>query len=255
MYREVSTAGTPATNLLLTNTLIPFKNINIEKIEGYYAGTDKAWLQLHDAVTVPANGATPLRSLFLGNTVPNGFLWQYSADELCYKNLTNGLIAVLSTTEATLTVATGGDLADMWFGLENWELEQLRGNPTVLGDTTTTRKLLTVWVNASGPKRLLKIEATNAINATTTRIQVFAVTAPANGTIPFWDQPIGVSASVVTPAYWDLGSETGIVPLNQTQANPPVLQVACVIAASTTAGSLTAPAGNDVTIRATFNGF
>lgn len=246
MYREVSTAGTPAATLVLTNSLIPFKNINIEKIEGYYAGTDKAWLQLHDAVTTPGNGATPLRSLFLGNTVPNGFLWQYYLDELCYKNLTNGLMICLSTTEATLTLATGGDVADMWVGLEQWELEQLRAQ-TVAGDLTTARKVLSVWNNASGPRRLVKIEAINAQNATTTRLQIYTVQVPQPGAIPFWDQPIANSASAVTNAYWNFGTNGGVVPNNQT----PTLTVACSIAASTTAGFLTAPAGNDVMIRAT----
>lgn len=251
MYREVSTLQTPATSLLITNTLIPFKNLNIQKLEGYCAGAAACWLQLHDAVTVPANGATPLRSLYLGATRPNGFLWQYYLDELCYKNLTNGLIAILSTTEATLTIATGANLVDLYVGLEQWELEDIHGATTVVGDTTTLVKLLAVWNNASGPNRLTRVEVTNAIAATTVRIQAFAVATPANGTIPFWDQPIATSGAL-TKAFWTFGKNGGTVPINQTSATPPVLQVACTIAASTTAGFLTAPAGNDVTIRASY---
>lgn len=225
---------------------------NIKTLDGFCNSTAGAirFLQFHDIAAVGSlttGVSVPLYSLqVLGQ---DGFTWQWLEDThlLKFPALVNGLLVILSSTNAVWT--STADTVDIELALEEWEFQTVATTSTA-GDTTTARKNLQVWADASGPKSLRKLEITNAQNATTTRIQIFAKDSPSAGNVPVIDLPIGTSASAVTSLVLDFGNNGGVSPFAQTAAG--VQNDGCTVAGSTTAGSLTAPAGNDLTIKATY---
>jgi len=232
----------------------------LEKFEGYLDGTAPAYLQIHDllAANLSSGVSIPIRSLqLLANT---GFLWQYIDDNFTLPALANGLLFTLSSTNEVFTTYAGGNM-ELSVTLEDWEMETVNkmtsqsGNtqdgtvvpiaPTVVGDLTTLIKSRVIW--AGGINELLKLECSNAVGATTTRIQIFAHIA-ANNDKPLLGQDYPITAGDTLTL--NFGNNSGFHPMRQTAAY--ALNTLCVVKASTTAGVLTAPAGNDITVRGTY---
>lgn len=224
----------------------------LEKLEGFVTGgAGDIFLQIHDAASAAALStgvSVPIRSVPLQNG--NGFLWQYMQDNLTLPPLTNGLLLVLSNTNIVYTTYSGGGTMSLEVSLESWQLEP----PTpvsVTGDLTTTLKHLTVWANGS-VNTLLKIEAINAIAATTRWIFLFCTDAPSgNGDVPAYQWPISADPAVVTRLNLDFGPNAGFAPTQQ-QSNG-VINTACSLYASTTPNILTLPVADDLCLRTTHN--
>ena len=162
---------------------------------GYCNGSSATnyYLMFFAQQTVPANGTQPLfKQQIIGadgfkfgyenkGIVSSGFMALLQAVQ--QPNL-GGLIAVLSTTPETLTIATGGATMDLDVFIE--EFESLQPNTTIVGDLTTAVKSLQVWSEASGrgtnnlegQKQLLRVWYSNQ-SGSTQYLQLFAQDAPA----------------------------------------------------------------------------
>jgi hypothetical protein len=98
---------------------------------------------------LPANATVPIRvyDLYQGAA----FAWSFP-DGL---NFSNGLVFAVSTTEETLTIST--DKIELFVDAESpvddtgW---------SAAGDYTTGQPSVQVWADASGPKRLMRVELT-----------------------------------------------------------------------------------------------
>ena len=172
--QSIDATGAPMTPQAATNLVIaaPGLNVNILRISGYCYGTAATnyYLMLFNGTVVPANGAQPIyKEQVLG---ADGFAYNYMPKGLWAANLTSppkigGLIAVLSTSAETLTVATGGVNMDLDVSIEEQNVEQ--AGTTVVGDLTTAVKSLQVWTesagvgkpNLGGEPNLLKVEVIN----------------------------------------------------------------------------------------------
>src|SRR5438552_2464714 len=105
-------SGAAVLSLLITRN----KQGNVFRVQGYNASATDTYLQFHDGLAAPADGTVPLKSILLQATFP--FEEQWQPEPFHFENLTSGLIAVVSTTEATLTAAGAGKEADIWIDLE-----------------------------------------------------------------------------------------------------------------------------------------
>jgi hypothetical protein len=220
-------------------------DVTVLSFSGYcYLGSNtvQSWIMFFPQASIPANGAQPVfKQQVLGT---NGFKFDYLPKGICANDFmsTNtavpipnagGLIAVLSTTPETLTIATGGgNNMDLDVFIE--EYETLQGGITVIGDTITAVKSLQVWSeaagagtnNTQGSKQLLKIVATNKSGATQ-YLQLFAQDAPVTNSanpalntnvyIPQASNPviggapvqsIAVNAQLVPIEEWTIPAET-----------------------------------------------
>lgn len=129
------------------------------KVAGYFRGTSDAWLQLHDAAQLPANGAVPLKSYFQPSGSP--FSWGFDPTTLGFSK---GVIVAISTTEATLTIST--DVAD--FFVDGFSANHVAGT-SVVGDLTTARETLDLFTT---PKVLYKVDV-NVVVDEDTYIQLY----------------------------------------------------------------------------------
>lgn len=231
----------------------------LEKLEGYLDGT-AAYLQIHDllAANLSSGVSVPIRSLLL--VANNGFLWQYMDDNLTLPALANGLLVTLSSTNEVFTTYAGGNM-ELSVTLEDWEMETVNKMtaaspntsggtvvsvaPTTVGDTTTAIKIRTVW--SSGVNELLRATISNSGGGTTTRIMIFSH-IPSLGDRPLLgqDYPITAGDSLTL----NFGNNAGFHPTEQTSTY--TFNTKCYIAASTTAGTFTSPAGSDITCQATY---
>lgn len=257
-FNGATQAAGQATSLIL-DTLN--RRLRINKLEGYCVGnngdsTTQYFLQIFASATVPANNAVPLRSLqVLAN---DGFVFDYAAnDPLNVSQLseppnTGNCVVVLSTTEHTLTIATGNIKMDLTAEIEDYETQPI--NTTTVGDTVTAVTSLQVWAEAASPtpSALIKVIATN--NAAGTQyLMLFAKDAPQAGDVP------------ITPAWTFTAGQTRV--LNFGDANAGVLPQSadtiaenaaqtvrrgCSLFTSTTAGFYTSPGANGWTIEAIY---
>lgn len=223
----------------------PGIDVTILSFSGYcYAGTNSVqyWIMFFPQSSVPANGAQPIyKEQIVG---ANGFKFDYLPKGINADNFMSlgtavpvpnlgGLIAVLSSTGETLTIATGsGNNMDLDVFIE--EYETLQPNTTLAGDLTTLRKSLQVWPEASGvgtnnlegSRQLLKVWATNK-SGSAQYLQLFAQDAPATNAananlntsvyIPQASNPvvggtpvqaIAVNAQLVPIKEWTIPAET-----------------------------------------------
>jgi hypothetical protein len=169
--------------------------VTLLDFSGYCNGSAATnyYLMFFAQSTVPANGTQPLyKQQILGadgfkfGYMPKGF---HSAELMALSQAVQqpnmgGLIAVLSTTPETLTIATGTVTMDLDVFIE--EYESLQPNTTIVGDLTTAVASLQVWSEASGQgvnnlagqKQLLRVWYINK-SASTQYLQLFAQDNPA----------------------------------------------------------------------------
>jgi hypothetical protein len=175
----------PAASLLLA---IPGVGVNILNISGYCYGTADTnyYLMFFNGITVPANGAQPVFKQQITGT--DGFIFNYMPRGLWAPNLNLpsaplGLIAALSTTAETLTIATGGVNMDLDVEIEEQNVDQ--PGTTTAGDLTTAVASLQVWTEAAGigtanlggEKNLLKVDVINK-SGSDQYLQLFAQNDP-----------------------------------------------------------------------------
>ena len=174
-----------AVSLLIAAAGIP---ANILNVSGYCYGTAATnyYLMLFNGIVAPANGAQPIfKQQILG---ADGFIFNYMPRGLWAPNLkypagVSGLIAVLSTTAETLTIATGGVNMDLDVEIEEQNVEQ--PSTTTVGDLTTAVASLQVWAEAAGvgtanlggQKNLLKVDVINK-SGSDQYLQLFAQDDP-----------------------------------------------------------------------------
>lgn len=135
--------------------------------------------QVHDSAQaygalVPANGAVPVKAW--PATVGGEGFKEFSAGEL---HLLNGLYVAMSTTEATLTLGTGTNKFAM-LQIELVEPDAFAGSG---GGTATGPTAQVGWNESGGPKRLLRVKATN-LEAGIRYLQLFAHDTIIAGNVP-----------------------------------------------------------------------
>jgi hypothetical protein len=186
----IDASGAPMTAQAATSLLIAAAGqpVNILNISGYCYGTTATnyYLMFFNGVTVPANGAQPIfKQQLLG---ADGFIYNYMPRGLWGANLTTppnigGLIAVLSTSAETLTIATGALVMDLDVEIEEQNVDQ--PGTTTVGDLTTAVASLQVWAeaagvgtaNLNGAKKLLKVFIINK-SGSDQYLQLFAQDDP-----------------------------------------------------------------------------
>lgn len=237
-----ATAGAAA-NLIISRLSVPV----IQRIDGYMNGTDSStqyWLMFFSGTAVPADTAVPLFELQLVGK--NGFSWDFSAQGgLDFTKMLSlftgalGLIAVISSTSATLTAS----VATMDIAVTVNEPFLLIAGQSVIGDLTTAVQALTVWSSATGPKKLIHIDAKNNVGGGTIQyLQLFAQ-SPTAADIPIMGWSLADAATLTL----DFGQ--GFSPFLQIAGSPPTTKQGCFLAVSSTAATYTAAAGTPWTIR------
>lgn len=159
---RTQTAGV-ATSLIICTQGLPV----VQSIKGYCNGTANTqyFLQFFRQSTVPTDTSVPLLSLqvlgvdgFIFNDKPTGWDSQQLRSSVGLTTNNNGLIVCLSTTEATLTLATGGVTMDIAVEVDTGELPIL--GQTSVGDTTTAVASLLVAADPSQNK-IMSFNVTN----------------------------------------------------------------------------------------------
>lgn len=222
----------------------------IEKIEGYYAGAANAYLQFHDATAAfapPANGTVPIREMLI--TPTNGFLWQYMNDALKVElgQLVNGLILCVSTTQGTLTLATGTTKATFEVSIEEYEERQY--GTTTVGDFTTAVQSINPWNDGTFHSLQSIIYSSGANGQGTTYLMLFNV-HPNPGMIPVqqWQVPENTPLTQIR-----FGNSDGSPIYSQdATTSPPTVHNGCWIYESSTPTFFTAVAGTDYTLKVVY---
>lgn len=167
MLREVNSGGYVKSLIVLAAPCLVFR------VEGYFstsAATD-FYVQIHDAVAVPANGAVPLKSY---QAQANFAFAQHIGEGLPCKT---GCVVVLSSTSDTLTIATlSTDKADFFVDIE--EYQTLAVKPVLTTNIYTNQAgSIQLWAEAAGPKRIVSLVGTEA-NGVSTWLQLYACDSP-----------------------------------------------------------------------------
>lgn len=147
------------------------------------------YLLLFDSNVAPANGAVPLKAWPAAEC---GYK-EFEEGELVFAS---GLYVALSTTYATYTAAGGGNLIDI-LNLEYVNPELPAGTQLASANNVKT---LQVWADASGPKKLFRVEADNTGGALR-YLMLFAYDNPQNG-----DKPIDQFTLKANKAYLGAGA-------------------------------------------------
>lgn len=140
-----------------TNMVVATGPCSLVAVRGFFKGiTADRWLQIFDLTALPANATVPMRSFQLLQNLD--FYKDFNQGPL---QLKTGCVIAISTTEATLTIATiVTDLADFSVDLESTG-QELPAGTSVAGDLITGVNSLQVWTNAQGPKKLIRVNFTN----------------------------------------------------------------------------------------------
>jgi len=184
-FNGVTQAAGAATNLIISTNSLPV----IRAIYGYCNGTANAQYFLHffNSTTIPANGTVPLRSLqVLGgdgfgpyNYVEAGLdpaQWDTGGALVT----SSGLIVCLSSTEATLTIGTGGVTMDIEVDIDTEDLPLL--GQTAVGDLTTPVATFQTVVADPSTSLLTSFNCKN-LTAGTRYLMLFGK-SPVNGDAP-----------------------------------------------------------------------
>ncbi len=194
------------------------------------AAASGLFVQIHDKQTIPTTGNVPKK------------VWPTGASDRQFKTfadgelrVNNGLYIVISSTEATYTVAAAGDKFDT-LAVENFAAER---SVTVVGDLTSSVDELEVWAESAGPKKLTRLQVTRSSTAATRYILLFAHDNPQTGDVPILvlgRMPISVTISFD----FDFGDGLDV----RSNDADHTLRQGCTICASTSAASLIVPAAN-----------
>lgn len=144
--------------LAATSAVICTSGGSISRVQGFWDGDAVSYLQLFDAMTLPANDAVPDRVYALAADA--GF--DIELEEPF--SFTTGLVLVFSTTRATKTLETDsghvGDVEGAVYTIEPAGLTD-SGDDTGNVDTSTG---VAVWASATG-SRLYRVKITGAESA------------------------------------------------------------------------------------------
>lgn len=218
-YTSLGTASYVVPNV--ANTGFPCFAVNIQ---GYFrAPTTDQWLQVHDAAALPSNGAVPLKVYPL--QAASAFSWRFDPTGI---PLVNGLVLAVSTTEATLTVGTGVNVADWDVDIEEFE-RRITGLTESSGAALDE---LTLWSDSesNSAKRVYYLTAANTAGGTRYLMQ-FATVQPLDGAKPVNVWTILNNATVVL----NFGTD-GMTPATKV-AN--TIHYGCYFAMSSTPETLT----------------
>jgi hypothetical protein len=216
----------------VASTVVHTAAVNISGFHGYGRGAADRWLQLHDAKARPADTAVPLRVWPLFAAAPFG---EAFPDEI---RLVNGAVFVVSTTEATLTYDAATVVDIFVTGDSAWN----NAGTSVAGDYTTADEVLQVWADASGPKRLKRIEAAYTLAGPGTFLQIHAGDTPATDKIVASFE-FNAANNYTLDLFFDL------VPVRIVDA---VVYDGCTIAMSNDKDIYAGVGGADFTIKATY---
>lgn len=147
---------------------------NISKIHGFKVAANDRFLQLHNTKTTPAAAAVPLRVWPIYGSAPfgEGFIEDNIACSV-------GATFVVSTTANTYTASA--ETVDIFV---NGDSSFDSSGTSVAGDYTTADEVLQVWADASGPKKLVRLEVSDvAATSGGVFVQVHAGDTPATDKI------------------------------------------------------------------------
>jgi hypothetical protein len=189
MIRTARTAPT-AKSLIVSTVPALFYRAN-----GFYetAGSTDAYIMLFDSATVPANGATPMKSWV---AQANFEFNEHVSDGLpCF----TGLTLVLSTTKDTLTIITGGDTGDIQCEYE--ESRTLAKIPVTAAASTGGANYLQIWADAGTPGKLVDCSFQNGEAGACWLMAFASGTPPTNGSVPDWQSPTSTASNGTSPTY------------------------------------------------------
>jgi len=205
-------------------------------------GASDRWLQIHASLpgaSLPLDTAVPLYApLFLPANYISEDTWD--AGRVVPGP---GTKLIVSSTGPTLTRDATATV-DITADVDEFEFQPL-GTVLMAGDITTARKSLTVWLDADGPKTLLRAECVNSTGSTI-YLQVFAVDSPAEGAVPLLSYPLAANGGTVV----HFGNNAGTVPFSQDADVPKAQHDGCFLLFSSTANIKTLVAANSGTIKA-----
>lgn len=201
-------------------------------------GADR-WLQLFDSAAIPDDGSVPLYAPLL---VPNAYISEDSFDPGRVIP-PNGIVAVISSTRATLTKDAAANV-DITIEVEEYELQSPR-TLTAAGDTTSSVKQLQVWAESAGPKVLARADLYNSSGGTI-YAQLFAKDGPAEGAVPIRNWAIPTLTTLVL----DFGPNGDTSPYAQDADG--TARKGCTIVFSSTQNTKTLVAANSGTIKALY---
>jgi hypothetical protein len=136
-----------------------------------------------------------------------------------------------------------GTSFDVFGEIEEYEIAAV--DTTVVGDLTTNVQGLSVWTDAQGPRKLIKLEVTNVDGVGPWYVMIFSTNATvADGTKPFFQSKI-TSLQALTFNFGINGLDV------QRQSAAGVRSDGCTVVISDATGTLTTTVDN-FKIRATY---
>lgn len=216
--------------------------VSVHKIEGYFRGETDSWLQVHDAVSAPADTAVPLKSW------PVQAAYEFhKAFEMAELRLTKGLYVCISTTQATKTLSA----EKMDLHVELAQPEAPAGTSSA-GDLTTAVTELQVWAESAGPKRLIALEVDGTNVVATHYVQIHSKDTVDAGAVPVAQFELEAGAVKTGLDAWRFGNDGREVG-QRDETTPTTWRKGCTVKLSKTAGSYTAPTdGSTVAIKAEY---
>lgn len=207
--------------------------MSVSRIRGMKNAVNDRYLLLYDVRYVAEITGAPKRAYPIYGTAPFDVLL---ADEQL--DFLNGCVAVVSSTDATYTASA--ETVDLFVtGVSHID----DTGWVVAGDYTTAAETLQVWADASGPKKLMRIEVSDAGSpfGDNFYVQIHAGDTPAT-------DKIVQSLPVVTGTPVDFFFGNGFVPQRDIAG---VMFDGCTIALSSTQSTYNALGANVDYIRAT----
>lgn len=182
------------------NSLTPVKSLVVSttpvllmRVGGYFntAGATDFYILVLNAIALPANGTVPVKSY---QAQAN---FEFNAHIIEGVVCTTGCVIALSSTKDTLTIATaGGDTMNVMTDIEEYETKGVKPTNTTAGDLTTAVVSRVIWSNATGPKKLVRLQVTET-DAVAAFVGLYATDALVIGTSkPIREWPIAASASL-----------------------------------------------------------
>ena len=201
-------------------------SVRLKRARGYNGSANKLFLQIHTGtqaspsdvdITIPANATVPLESFVL---LPNSeFLFDRAID--CLNDLVGPVVAVLSTTEATLTAATTEATTDVWLDLEEFAKALDSSWTTTQNTNASAQNQIWATIAAGTNKNALFEVVLNNNSGATAFFKIFAQggTGIADGTVA--DAVFQVPANTVAPFQrieFGLPNGAGFTPFHEVQA-------------------------------------